>query len=300
MKSILPRPGDTSAGDRAPKSSARRTPASRPPKGPPRLHAPPQRLQYDDVLRSVQRAVRDVLGRQEDGSPDVPLMSGGLDSLGAVELRNALETSLHVELPTTLVSNMQGNKPSQFLIMLWCNAILSGPLISHASILIHLPITFYIPLQVFDYPTPAAMASFIVTQKGEAEYGAPDQVAYQSESLDDTASGTDLGNLSSSGYSSTSWTVGMAPEWAYSRQHSASGRFTRLHRRKDGTLRNTSHEEPVILMTASASRSPGRSLDRLYSLVGGSTVGVDSVSRIPHTRLEDLEAICIGLRHNGK
>jgi hypothetical protein len=38
----------------------------------------------------------------EPPAADAPLMSAGLDSLGAVELRNSLESSLQLQLPTTL------------------------------------------------------------------------------------------------------------------------------------------------------------------------------------------------------
>jgi acyl carrier protein len=51
----------------------------------------------------VQAVVRALLGRSSDLNPDAPLMSSGLDSLGAVELRNSLEAALGVSLPTTLV-----------------------------------------------------------------------------------------------------------------------------------------------------------------------------------------------------
>lgn len=34
-------------------------------------------------------------------APDVPLMSAGLDSLGAVELRNAISARLSISLPAT-------------------------------------------------------------------------------------------------------------------------------------------------------------------------------------------------------
>ncbi|GLI63381.1 hypothetical protein VaNZ11_006293, partial [Volvox africanus] len=53
------------------------------------------------VRNEVAAAVRGVVGSSV--SPDAPLMSSGLDSLGAVELRNALEGRLQVSLPSTLV-----------------------------------------------------------------------------------------------------------------------------------------------------------------------------------------------------
>ena len=53
------------------------------------------------VLEQVQDAVRGILG-SEIGSGEA-LMAAGLDSLGAVELKNSLEARLGVQLPGTLV-----------------------------------------------------------------------------------------------------------------------------------------------------------------------------------------------------
>ncbi len=53
------------------------------------------------MLAVVQEAVSGVVGSSVP--PDTPLMSAGLDSLGAVELRNALEGRLGLQLPGTLV-----------------------------------------------------------------------------------------------------------------------------------------------------------------------------------------------------
>lgn len=53
------------------------------------------------VQAQVMSAVHTVLGRTID--PDEPLMQAGLDSLGAVELRNALNTTFGIDFPATIV-----------------------------------------------------------------------------------------------------------------------------------------------------------------------------------------------------
>lgn len=54
------------------------------------------------VSSVVSTALSSILGTS-DVPPDAPLMSSGLDSLGAVELRNSLEGALGLSLPSTLV-----------------------------------------------------------------------------------------------------------------------------------------------------------------------------------------------------
>ena len=51
------------------------------------------------------KAVREIAGEilQADTSSDVSLMEAGLDSLGAVEFRNRLQSKLEIDLPETLI-----------------------------------------------------------------------------------------------------------------------------------------------------------------------------------------------------
>lgn len=58
-----------------------------------------QRMQY--LLSEISSAAKSII--RQDVSANEPLMAAGLDSLGAVELRNSLEGRLGMQLPSTLV-----------------------------------------------------------------------------------------------------------------------------------------------------------------------------------------------------
>jgi acyl carrier protein len=60
-----------------------------------------RRLTKEAARAAVRQTVQGVLGGAV--SEDEPLMAAGLDSLGAVELRNSLESSLGLQLPSTLM-----------------------------------------------------------------------------------------------------------------------------------------------------------------------------------------------------
>jgi acyl carrier protein len=57
------------------------------------------------LQQQVSSAVSSILGHTVGA--DEPLVAAGLDSLGSVELRNSLQSSLRVELPATLVSGVR-------------------------------------------------------------------------------------------------------------------------------------------------------------------------------------------------
>ena len=80
-----------------------------------------QRLAH--LTAEVASAVASVLGSVVP--PSEPLMAAGLDSLGAVELKNALETHLGLELPSTLIFDY----PSVNAIADYVNSIL--PMAAH-------------------------------------------------------------------------------------------------------------------------------------------------------------------------
>ncbi len=90
MASVVPAEAASPAAAGA--AASRRRPASA-------AAAIPFSLQ--DITSAVSECVVGVVGSSVP--PDTPLMSAGLDSLGAVELRNALEGRLGLQLPGTLV-----------------------------------------------------------------------------------------------------------------------------------------------------------------------------------------------------
>ena len=92
-------------------------------KPPPATIRPPSTAP-SSILSRVLEAVRTVTGQRDPPSPDAPLMSSGLDSLGAVELRNTLEAALGVSLPGTLVFDY----PTSEAIALLAEGLMTSPL----------------------------------------------------------------------------------------------------------------------------------------------------------------------------
>ena len=83
-----------------------------------------QRLAH--LTAEIASAVASVLGSEVP--PSEPLMAAGLDSLGAVELKNALETHMGLELPSTLIFDY----PSVYAIADYVNSIM--PMAAHPDL----------------------------------------------------------------------------------------------------------------------------------------------------------------------
>ena len=58
-------------------------------------------ISSNHISAEILKCTRDILG--DSIEVDQPLMAAGLDSLGAVELRNSIQSSLQIELPATFV-----------------------------------------------------------------------------------------------------------------------------------------------------------------------------------------------------
>ncbi len=63
----------------------------------------PVAVSRDSIRLAVSAAVADILGATAAVDSGQPLMEAGLDSLGSVELRNALQSRFGVQLPATAV-----------------------------------------------------------------------------------------------------------------------------------------------------------------------------------------------------
>ena len=136
--------------------------------------------------------------------------------------------------------------------------------------------------QVFDYPSASAIALFITSQ---AEQSMP--VPTGSEEYVSVPAG---GSYCSTSSSPSSWElVSGSDSSAGSPSPSAAASRRRRHqqtlRLAPSILATAAAPWPsaLVLVGASASRSPGGVLDLLAR--GGALQGVDGVTRIPHARL---------------
>ena len=137
--------------------------------------------------------------------------------------------------------------------------------------------------QVFDYPSASAIALFITSQ---AEQSMPVPTGSEEEYVSVPAGGS----YCSTSSSPSSWElVTGSDSSADSPSPSAAASRRRRHQRNQrlapSILAAAAAPWPsaLVLVGASASRSPGGVLDLLAR--GGALQGVDGVTRIPHARL---------------
>ena len=101
-------------------------------------------VNLDELRAEIAAAAQDIVGNPILATE--PLMAAGLDSLSSVELTNALQRKLGMQLPSTLVSNA-------LCLCICCQEqnVTTDKLFANCCI------------QVFDYPTVDAIAEFAAT-----------------------------------------------------------------------------------------------------------------------------------------
>ena len=107
------------------------------------------------VLRDVLVVLGGILGA--DIGPSEPLMAAGLDSLGAVELRNSLEAKLAVKLSSTLIFDY----PTASAVADYISAQLGAPMAQPAGITVKTPVASAVSSAAHVERATAAVAAVV-------------------------------------------------------------------------------------------------------------------------------------------